>query len=161
MKWIRVLIGAGILVFAGASISVATAGQDPRCVGLSGAAFGLCTAAVNVGCDDEENRKNGCDKIEEKFQRITGEAPPWTIPTCDENNECAVNEFCMKAAGDCDGIGVCTTKPLACIGAAFPVTTCSEGYGGNYCEAYAAGENILCYFGPSFFSDDHDEPVCP
>ena len=55
-------------------------GDDPRCQGLIGAALGMCTAAIAVGCDDKTTAKPGCDKIEENFIQITGETPPWTTP---------------------------------------------------------------------------------
>ena len=159
MKGVKLAIRTGLLLLIVAPVLIATAGEDARCEGLSGAAFGLCTAAVNVGCDNEETRKTGCTKIEEKFEQITGEAPPWTVPSCIDNTECSETEFCKKASGDCDGNGVCTSKPTACIAAALPVLTCGGTTAGNYCEAYQAGKNILCYTEP-FYSEDHDEPVC-
>ena len=38
----------------------AQAAEDPRCVGLSGAAYGLCSAAVAIPCDGG-TYSNACD----------------------------------------------------------------------------------------------------
>jgi hypothetical protein len=56
--------------------------DNPRCVGLKGAAYGMCVAAFATGCDDPATTKPGCAKIEEKFTQVTGETPPWTLPPC-------------------------------------------------------------------------------
>lgn len=145
----------GLLVFVSVPIMVATAGHDAMCEGLSGAAFGLCTAAVNVGCDNEETRKNGCAKIEEKFEQITGDTPPWTVPYCSDNTACAADQFCKKADGDCDGMGTCEPIPTACIDAALPAIACNGGEYGNYCYAELDRQSIRCYL-----SSEYGNPPC-
>jgi hypothetical protein len=56
---------------------------NAQCAGLSGAAYGQCTAAVSVQCDGSATQPAGCEKIEQRFTAITGEPVPW-IPagTC-------------------------------------------------------------------------------
>jgi hypothetical protein len=56
--------------------------DNPRCVGLKGAAYGMCVAAFATGCDDPATTKPGCATIEKKFTELTGETPPWTLPPC-------------------------------------------------------------------------------
>ncbi len=53
---------------------------DPRCEGLSGAAYGMCISAIAIGCDDPDTTIPGCTQIEENFTRITGEPPTWLPP---------------------------------------------------------------------------------
>jgi hypothetical protein len=36
--------------------------------------------------------------------------------TCQSNDDCAETEFCKKADGDCNGMGVCEITPDFCIG---------------------------------------------
>ena len=71
-----------VVMFTSGTLNQAVAGrpaEDPRCHGLSGAAFGMCAAAIAVGCDDPATTKPGCVTIEENFTQITGEEPPWTV----------------------------------------------------------------------------------
>lgn len=56
---------------------------DPRCKGLTGAAYGMCVSAIAIGCDDPENAPQGCTQIEDNFTQITGESPPW-VSLCPE-----------------------------------------------------------------------------
>jgi hypothetical protein len=76
------LLCAAIYVIGFAGNANAGPNTDPRCDGLSGAAYGMCTAAIAVGCDDKTATNPGCDTIEEKFTQVTGETPPWTLPPC-------------------------------------------------------------------------------
>jgi len=58
------------------------AAESPICAGLTGAAFGQCTAAVAVGCDGSIDQPNGCARIEKNFTRLSGESAPWVLGTC-------------------------------------------------------------------------------
>ena len=76
-----------LALFCAASYYIGIAGyaeaaSDPRCEGLSGAAYGLCLAAIATGCDDLATANPGCAKIEESFTRITGVTPTWTLTPC-------------------------------------------------------------------------------
>ena len=142
------IIALASLILAGGLLNVAIAdppGADVVCDGLSGAAFGLCTAAVNVGCGDEGVDKSGCTKIQDKYEQITGATAPWTIPYCTDNTTCAETEFCKKEDGDCNGLGICAPIPLACIDAYLPVLACDGGQYDNYCYAQVDRKNIQCY----------------
>jgi hypothetical protein len=110
-----------------APAATAQAGDaDIVCDGLTGAAFGLCTAAVNVGCGEDGTASTGCTKIEEKYEQITGERPPWTSSfLCKRTGAycggiagipCAENQFCADdpsdncysgELGNADCAGVC------------------------------------------------------
>jgi len=68
-----------------------------------------------------------------------GECPP---PPCQDNSDCSQSELCLKTAGDCAGLGLCTEKPLMCPMIWMPVCGCDERTYANACEAQAAGINV-------------------
>ena len=84
---------------------------DPRCEGLSGAAYGLCSAAVAIGCDDTTISDSGCNKIGENFIQVTGSPPPWecqlTVDPTDQlydlfegiylDNSCLTDDDCVAS----------------------------------------------------------------
>jgi hypothetical protein len=70
---------------------------------------------------------------------LEGGCPP---PPCTDNNECAVNEYCEKTVGDCDGTGECLPMPVTCIDIWDPVCGCDALTYGNACEAEAVGVNV-------------------
>ncbi len=74
---VLLVVGSATQVFA------AKPGNDPRCVGLKGAAYGICTTAIANGCDTDIVNL-GCQTLADKFIAITGEIPPWstTLPGC-------------------------------------------------------------------------------
>ena len=61
---------------------------------------------------------------------------------CTTNDECANNEYCAKRPGDCDGRGVCETRPEVCIDLWAPVCGCDGRTYSNVCYAAAAGVNV-------------------
>ncbi len=82
-KIILSIVGVLAAVFYLSSVAIAAGpNTDPRCVGLTGAAFGLCQAATAVGCDDPATQNPGCASIEDNFTQMTGENPPWLAPLC-------------------------------------------------------------------------------
>jgi hypothetical protein len=75
---VLLVVGSVAQVFAAAK-----SGNDPRCDGLTGAAYGICTTAIATGCDTDIDNM-GCQTLADKFITITGEIPPWstTLPDC-------------------------------------------------------------------------------
>jgi hypothetical protein len=57
----------------------AAADEPDICEGQVGAAFGLCQAYINMGCDtaDPDASEVACAKVEAAFIKITGSTPPW------------------------------------------------------------------------------------
>jgi hypothetical protein len=79
--------------------ALANPNADPRCQGLSGAAFGMCAAAIAVGCDGETVAA-GCERIEDNFTQITGEVPPWTpLPKCPCGDIATFKDILVDATG--------------------------------------------------------------
>ena len=153
MKCLMRIITVAVLLLTGSLMAVVSAdppGADVVCDGLSGAAFGLCTAAVNVGCGEEGVDNPGCAKIQENFERITGEPAPWTIPYCSDNSECAATEFCKKEDGDCGGSGICAPIPDFCAQVESLVIACNGETYLNSCVAHQARESISCYVSGGF-----------
>jgi hypothetical protein len=119
--------------------------SDPMCEGLRGAAFGLCTAALAVGCDDPALGcdSSACAHLEDNFRRTTGDEPPWTQPGCCHNSDCFEGDFCQKPDGACGGLGACETQPQgACPEFLDPVCGCDGVTYANPCYASVAGASI-------------------
>ena len=58
----------------------AAPGDNSLCKFFTGAAHGLCKAAIAVGCDGTANEPAGCAAIADNFTTITGETPFWAHP---------------------------------------------------------------------------------
>lgn len=61
---------------------------------------------------------------------------------CKRNLHCAEDEFCDKAFDDCNGWGVCNTRPISCPDDYAPVCSCDCQSYDNSCEAAANGANV-------------------
>lgn len=86
-----VLLLASTLLTLSALHTTAQA-QDAVCAGLTGAAFGQCTAAVNVGCDGSATQPAGCTRIAKTFTRLSGQPAPWVIGKCSCYDNVAVRQ---------------------------------------------------------------------
>ncbi len=64
------------------------------------------------------------------------------------STQCAPDEYCAKAPGDCEGQGTCQPRAEFCTQIFDPVCGCDGNTYGNACEAAAAGVNVA-HPGPS------------
>lgn len=69
-------------------------------------------------------------------------APRCTTVTCNTNQDCSRNEFCLYAEGECKEPGICTKYPEVCPEIYAPVCGCDGKTYGNDCYAYAEGMSI-------------------
>ena len=145
------------LSFISGAVLAANPNIDPRCEGLTGAAFGLCNAATSMNCDDPQSAPNGCDRVADNFTQMTGETPPWTAYGCANNSDCAADELCRTPDGSCDSTGVCEKRPTVCYDAYVPVCTC-DGVTTADNECYGRFDGYSIYYEGECGTDS--PPVC-
>jgi hypothetical protein len=64
---------------------------------------------------------------------------------CTKNSDCSTEDYCMKAAGQCGGRGVCEPRPTSdggCPAVIDPVCGCNDKTYSNSCLAAVDGENV-------------------
>jgi len=66
------------------------------------------------------------------------------IGACRGEEDCGLNQFCLKFPGDCAGVGQCRTKPTACVAFYDPVCGCDGVSYGNSCEANYRDMTVAC-----------------
>jgi hypothetical protein len=81
-------------------------------------------------------------------------APQCQHPPCIDNSDCSAKDFCQKADGNCEGWGLCETRPLICNQLYAPVCACDDQTYVNVCYANAAGSSVLA-------QGACDEVLCP
>jgi len=84
---------------------------------------------------------------------------------CLSNTDCALGDFCAKADGDCDGVGICQPRPGACIAIFWPPVCGCDGvtyWHFGRCSAASAGVSVdyegccdgCCYYLGDFDCDE-------
>ena len=114
-----------LIVFACAILCAGFAGAQPTesvCDGEQGAAYGLCNAFCDaMDCDgDPQASETACNKVQSKFEQVTGHAPPCLEPqlscVC---NEALPNFLAIASApgADCIDVGDYIYVEIESVGA--------------------------------------------
>lgn len=94
-------------------------------------AIGVWLALVS-GCDPQDGAAGAAESAP---ARALGEA-------CETSKDCAEDQYCTVAEGECGRLGTCELRPLACERDR-PVCGCDGvTYEGGACEAAMSGENV-------------------
>jgi len=140
------IIGFLMLGLGGA---VAGPNDDPRCEGLSGAAFGMCASAIAIGCDDPNVQISGCDKITENYTKITGAPPPWDCQlTIDPSDQYYERFEGISGVSPSPALQTCNTDS-DCIQSGCSNEVCAAQNTDTTCEflSYYPTGNCLCVAG--------------
>lgn len=104
--------------------------------------FPCMPSGVPVCSCDGVTYSNRCiANLNGKSVDYEGECEP---PSCQTNAECDSADYCAKADGDCDGMGLCEQRPAGCIPGSGDnrVCGCDEVTYEDSCFAHFAGVNI-------------------
>ena len=81
MRKLHILVISLVWIVAAASRSAPAAKPDfSPCDGLMGVERGLCVGGVAAGCATGEGDSQACSQIEETYESVTGQPPPWLVP---------------------------------------------------------------------------------
>ncbi len=79
LKYLMLAVVSGLIILASEPARAEGADSSP-CAALSGAAWGLCSAGIAVGCHVGKGDLRACTQIEESFLRVAGREAPWIVP---------------------------------------------------------------------------------
>ena len=107
-----------------------------NCLGHWDCLQGTCREVCGAPCGDQS-----CDPgLGESPMSCAGDCP-LHLP-CQDNGDCPMDSWCARDPGNCQGPGVCQTRPGLCPRIYQPVCGCDGGTYENSCLAAAAGVGV-------------------
>jgi hypothetical protein len=106
------------IAFVLSGLAVLPAGvsaQTSPCTGLSGAAKGLCNAAVAAGCTTGTGSATACQAIADAYVATVGSTPPWLTSSTNVFLRFEIDYLDLETGGTCFGenpaTSLCTVPP--------------------------------------------------
>jgi hypothetical protein len=105
--------------------------------------FAVYTARHSDGEVETMQVENiGAKEVIKAINVVNGDTTGKSCGQDNDDSQCAPDQYCAKAIGDCEGTGTCISRPEFCTEEFNPVCGCDGNTYSNSCYAARAGVNV-------------------